>query len=71
MSKATRATKVLQQAGVAFTLHTYDYQADADRIMAGARRSIIVDTAIGTDDDKLAFVDDAAQQFVEQPHVRV
>jgi Cys-tRNA(Pro)/Cys-tRNA(Cys) deacylase len=32
VSKATRATKLLEQAGVAFTLHTYDYQADADRI---------------------------------------
>ena len=32
MSKATRATQTLAQAGVAFTLHTYEYDADADRI---------------------------------------
>jgi Cys-tRNA(Pro)/Cys-tRNA(Cys) deacylase len=32
MSKTTRATQALQQAGVAFTVHTYDYQPDADRI---------------------------------------
>lgn len=32
MSKATRATKVLEQAAVTYTLHTYQYQADADRI---------------------------------------
>ncbi len=32
MSKATRATQVLEQAAVTYTLHTYQYQADADRI---------------------------------------
>jgi Cys-tRNA(Pro)/Cys-tRNA(Cys) deacylase len=32
MSKATRATKMLERAGVAFTLHSYEYQPDADRI---------------------------------------
>src|SRR5215475_5808737 len=32
MSKATRATKMLEQAGVAFTTHTYDYDPDADSI---------------------------------------
>src|SRR5580692_1723136 len=32
MSRATRATKMLEQAGVAFTVHTYDYDPDADRI---------------------------------------
>lgn len=32
MSKTTRATQALQRAGVAFTVHTYDYQPDADRI---------------------------------------
>ncbi|WP_442580877.1 Cys-tRNA(Pro) deacylase [Mesorhizobium sp. ASY16-5R] len=32
MSKATRATKMLEQAGVAFTVHTYDYDPDADHI---------------------------------------
>src|SRR5690349_845508 len=32
MSKITRATKMLAQAGVAFTVHTYEYDGDADRI---------------------------------------
>jgi Cys-tRNA(Pro)/Cys-tRNA(Cys) deacylase len=32
MSKVTRATKMLEQAAVAFTVHTYDYDGDADRI---------------------------------------
>lgn len=32
MSKATRATKMLDQAGVAFAIHSYDYDPNADRI---------------------------------------
>lgn len=32
MSKATPATRALAQAGVAFAVHTYDYDPDADRI---------------------------------------
>jgi Cys-tRNA(Pro)/Cys-tRNA(Cys) deacylase len=32
MSKATRATKMLEKAGIPFTLHSYDYQPDAERI---------------------------------------
>ena len=32
MSKVTRATKVLEQAGVAFTVHSYDYDGAAERI---------------------------------------
>jgi Cys-tRNA(Pro)/Cys-tRNA(Cys) deacylase len=32
MSKVTRATRTLEQAGVSFTVHTYDYDGDADRI---------------------------------------
>src|SRR5690606_34385499 len=32
MSKATPATRTLAQAGVAFTVHTYDYDPEADRI---------------------------------------
>lgn len=32
MSKATRATKALEAAGVAFTVHTYDYDPGADRV---------------------------------------
>jgi Cys-tRNA(Pro)/Cys-tRNA(Cys) deacylase len=32
MSKTTRATKMLERAGVAFTVHSYDYDPDADSI---------------------------------------
>ena len=32
MSRSTRATKMLEQAGIPFTLHTYDYEPTADRI---------------------------------------
>jgi Cys-tRNA(Pro)/Cys-tRNA(Cys) deacylase len=32
MSRATRATKMLEEAGVAFTVSSYDYDPDADRI---------------------------------------
>ena len=32
MSKTTRATQTLTQLGVAFTLHSYDYDPDADSI---------------------------------------
>ncbi|MFZ1104654.1 MAG: Cys-tRNA(Pro) deacylase [Hyphomicrobiaceae bacterium] len=32
MSKATRATRVLERAGVAFTVHSYDYAPDADSV---------------------------------------
>ncbi len=32
MSKVTRATRALEQAGVAFTVHAYDYDPDADKI---------------------------------------
>jgi Cys-tRNA(Pro)/Cys-tRNA(Cys) deacylase len=32
VSKSTRATKALEQAGVAFTVHVYDYDPDADKI---------------------------------------
>ncbi len=32
MSRVTRATKMLEQAGIAFTVHSYDYDPDADRI---------------------------------------
>lgn len=32
MSRATRATKRLEQAGIVFTVHSYDYDPDADRI---------------------------------------
>jgi Cys-tRNA(Pro)/Cys-tRNA(Cys) deacylase len=32
MSKATRATQMLDKAGVAFTVHRYDYDPDAERV---------------------------------------
>lgn len=32
MAKATRATAALEKAGTAFTVHSYDYDPDADRI---------------------------------------
>lgn len=32
MSRVTRATKMLEQAGVAFSVHGYDYDPDADSI---------------------------------------
>lgn len=32
MSRVTRATKALEQAGVAFTVHVYDYDPDADSV---------------------------------------
>lgn len=32
MSKVTRATKALEQAKVAFTVHIYDYDPDADKV---------------------------------------
>jgi Cys-tRNA(Pro)/Cys-tRNA(Cys) deacylase len=32
MSRVTRATRVLEQAGVGFTVHEYDYDPDADSV---------------------------------------
>lgn len=32
MSRSTRATKMLEGSGVAFTLHTYEYDPNADRV---------------------------------------
>jgi Cys-tRNA(Pro)/Cys-tRNA(Cys) deacylase len=32
MSKATRATRALEQAGIAFTVHPYDYDPGADSV---------------------------------------
>lgn len=40
MSKATRATRLLEQAKVAFTLHTYDYDPDADSIGLQAAQAL-------------------------------
>lgn len=40
MSKMTRATKALEQAKVAFTVHTYDYDPDADSIGLQAAQAL-------------------------------
>ena len=40
MSKATRATRALEQAGVAFTVHLYDYDPDADKIGVQAAEAL-------------------------------
>jgi Cys-tRNA(Pro)/Cys-tRNA(Cys) deacylase len=40
MSKTTRATKALEQAGIAFTVHTYDYDPDASSIGMQAAEAI-------------------------------
>jgi Cys-tRNA(Pro)/Cys-tRNA(Cys) deacylase len=32
MSRATRATQALEKGGVAFTVHSYDYDPDAERV---------------------------------------
>jgi Cys-tRNA(Pro)/Cys-tRNA(Cys) deacylase len=32
MSKVTRATQMLEKAGIAFTVHSYDYDPDADSV---------------------------------------
>ena len=40
MSRVTRATKALEQAGVAFTVHSYDYDPGADRIGLQAAEAV-------------------------------
>src|SRR5689334_6712566 len=40
MSKATRATKTLEKAGVAFTVHSYDYDPGAERVGLQAAEAI-------------------------------
>lgn len=40
MSKATRATAALTKAGIAFTLHTYEYDPDADSIGLAAAEAL-------------------------------
>lgn len=40
MSKMTRATKALEQAGVVFTVHTYTYDPDADSIGLQAAQAL-------------------------------
>lgn len=45
MSKTTRATLALQQAGVAFTVHSYDYDPNAERIGLQAAEAMGADPA--------------------------
>lgn len=40
MSKATRATRMLEQAAVAFSVHVYDYDGNADRIGLQAAQAL-------------------------------
>ncbi|TYO62873.1 Cys-tRNA(Pro) deacylase [Bradyrhizobium hipponense] len=45
MSKATPATRALSAAGVAFTVHTYDYDPDAESIGLQAASALAEDPA--------------------------
>ncbi|KAB2881160.1 MAG: Cys-tRNA(Pro) deacylase, partial [Pseudorhodoplanes sp.] len=45
MARGTPATTALEKAGVAFTLHEYDYDPDADSIGLQAARALGVDPA--------------------------
>ncbi|KPL67343.1 prolyl-tRNA synthetase [Erythrobacter sp. SG61-1L] len=45
MSKATPATRALEQSGAVFTVHTYDYDPDADRIGLQAAEALGEDPA--------------------------
>ena len=45
MSRTTRATQALTKAGVAFTVHAYDYDPNADRVGIQAAESIGEDPA--------------------------
>ncbi|MBB5985052.1 Cys-tRNA(Pro) deacylase [Sphingobium lignivorans] len=40
MSKATRATRALEKAGIPFTIHSYDYDPSADRIGIQAAQAL-------------------------------
>lgn len=40
MARATRATRALEAAGVAFTVHLYDYDPDVDRIGRAAAHAL-------------------------------
>jgi Cys-tRNA(Pro)/Cys-tRNA(Cys) deacylase len=40
MSRKTRATEMLEKSGVAFSVHTYDYDPNADRIGIQAAEAI-------------------------------
>jgi len=45
MAKTTRATQVLEKAGVAFTVHSYDYDPGADSIGLAAAEALGEDPA--------------------------
>ncbi|MCK0209906.1 Cys-tRNA(Pro) deacylase [Starkeya koreensis] len=45
MSKATRATRALEEAGIAFTVHSYDYDPDAEHIGLQAAAALGEDPA--------------------------
>jgi Cys-tRNA(Pro)/Cys-tRNA(Cys) deacylase len=40
MARATRATKMLERAGIAFTVHSYDYDPGSDRIGVQAAEAL-------------------------------
>jgi Cys-tRNA(Pro)/Cys-tRNA(Cys) deacylase len=62
VSKVTRATKMLEQAGIAFTVHSYDYDPDADRVGLQAAEALgepperVLKTLMALVDDKPACV---------------
>jgi Cys-tRNA(Pro)/Cys-tRNA(Cys) deacylase len=62
MSKTTRATLALQQAGVSFTVHSYEYDPNAERIglqaaeAMGADPSKVLKTLMVVVDNKPACV---------------
>ncbi|WP_127077983.1 Cys-tRNA(Pro) deacylase [Rhodomicrobium lacus] len=62
MSKSTRATKMLEKAGIAFTVHIYDYDPDADRIGMQAAEALgeapgrVLKTLMALVDDKPVLV---------------
>jgi Cys-tRNA(Pro)/Cys-tRNA(Cys) deacylase len=62
MSKTTRATQALQQAGVSFTVHAYEYDPNAERIglqaaeAMGADPSTVLKTLMVLVDNKPACV---------------
>lgn len=58
MSKTTRATDLLKKSGVAFSVHTYDYDPNADRIGLQAAEALgesaerVLKTLMALVDDK-------------------
>jgi Cys-tRNA(Pro)/Cys-tRNA(Cys) deacylase len=62
MSKTTRATQALQGAGISFTVHTYEYDSNAERIglqaaeAMGAEPASVLKTLMVLVDNKPACV---------------